>query len=204
MYEYTDKVIKKLNRQYLRLFNGLKTLKFDELNVMRSVSEVYKKVLKLAKESYIDICLWYYQDITDSKLSKREATDIVEEILEAYDSVTLYVFNHEVERKKARLFEALLASTNRRKEVNKGLHLWVLQSTQFCDNITDSIVLKSYKDIGIKKVRWVTEKDEKVCSVCHKREGRIYDIDKVPPKTHYNCRCWLEPVSGDNNGRKNS
>lgn len=204
MYEYTDKVIKKLNRQYLRLFNGLKTLKFDELNVMRSVSEVYKKVLKLAKESYIDICLWYYQDITDSKLSKREATDIVEEILEAYDSVTLYVFNHEVERKKARLFEALLASPNRRKEVNKGLHLWVLQSTQFCDNITDSIVLKSYKDIGIKKVRWVTEKDEKVCGVCHKREGKIYDIDKVPPKTHYNCRCWLEPVSGDNSGRKNS
>lgn len=161
---------------------------------MRSVSDVYKKSAKLAKESYIDLAIWYYQDVTGKNLTKKEAEDIVEEMLVAYDSVTLYVFNHEVERKKARLFEAIMSGQNKNKQIQKNFRLWVLQSSQFCDNITDNIIIKAYKDIGIKKVRWITENDERVCTVCNKRNGKIYNIDNVPKKTHYNCRCYLQAV----------
>ena len=44
MYEYTDKVIKQLNRLYLRLFTRLKLLPFDELNRKLTKREYSKAV----------------------------------------------------------------------------------------------------------------------------------------------------------------
>lgn len=55
MYEYTDKVIKQLNRSYLRLFTRLKLLPFDELNIITSVKKTYQKCLEMAKKRYFDI-----------------------------------------------------------------------------------------------------------------------------------------------------
>jgi hypothetical protein len=44
-------------------------------------------------------------------------------------------------------------------------------------------------------VKWVAEKDEKTCSVCHGRDGKIYEINSVPCDPHPNCRCRRERVS---------
>lgn len=202
MYEYTDKVIKKLNTAYLRLFTRLKLLSFDELNIMTSVKEVYQKCLKLAKKRYLEIADYYFYrayELAAGKGRKKPSDDWINndwllDMLEEYDPVTLYRFIPELERKRQRLIEALIASHKKNAEIDKALRFWALQSNQYADKVTDEATLRGYKAAGIKKVRWITEKDDRVCPVCRKLNMRVFDINKVPNKPHYRCRCYLLPV----------
>lgn len=201
MYEYTDRVIKKLNASYLRLFTRLKLISFDELNIITTVKEIYQKCLKMAKKRYLDIARHYFDKayaLAGGK-NKKAADDWINndwllDMLEEYDPVTLYRFMPEFERKQQRLIEALIASHKKNAEVDKALKYWALQSNQYADNVTDRATLDGYKAAGIKRVRWITEKDGKVCPVCRKLDMRVFDIDKVPSKPHYRCRCYLLPV----------
>lgn len=59
-YSYADEKTSFLNRKYKRLFDGLKLLNFDELNVLPKVESVYKKSLALAKKAYLDIGLYLF------------------------------------------------------------------------------------------------------------------------------------------------
>lgn len=63
-------------------------------------------------------------------------------------------------------------------------------------DITDKAVEQAYLDNDVEKVVWVTIKDERRCVECRKRDGKIYDIAKVPPKPHLGCRCYLLPYWG--------
>lgn len=48
----------------------------------------------------------------------------------------------------------------------------------------------------VKRVKWVTMRDERVCPICGPRDGLVIganDLSNYPP-IHQNCRCWLEPV----------
>ena len=201
MYEYTDRVIKKLNASYLRLFTRLKLISFDELNIITTVKEIYQKCLKMAKKRYLDIARHYFDKAYALAGGKNKKTaddwinnDWLLDMLEEYDPVTLYRFMPEFERKQQRLIEALIASHKKNAEVDKALKYWALQSNQYADNVTDRATLDGYKAAGIKRVRWITEKDGKVCPVCRKLDMRVFDIDKVPSKPHYRCRCYLLPV----------
>ena len=201
MYEYTDKVIKQLNRSYLRLFTRLKLLPFDELNIITSVKKTYQKCLEMAKKRYFDIAEHYFYEAyaLASNKKKKPSDDWINndwllDMLEESDPVTLYRFMPDFERKQQRLIEALIASHKKNAEVDKALRFWALQSNQYADKVTDEATLRGYRAAGIKKVRWITEKDEKVCTICKKLNMKVFDIDKVPTKPHYNCRCYLLPV----------
>lgn len=202
MYEYTDKVIKQLNGYYLRLFTTIKLLKFDELNVIPSVKEVYQKCLKMAKKRYLEIARHYFDkaySLAAKKGAKKPSKNWVDydwllDMLEEYDPVTLYQFVPEMERKRDRLIEAILASTKKKQEIDKALRYWSRQSNQYADKVTDRATIRGYQAAGIKKVRWMTEKDEKVCDDCKRLDMKVFDIDKVPDKPHWGCRCYLLPV----------
>jgi SPP1 gp7 family putative phage head morphogenesis protein len=58
----------------------------------------------------------------------------------------------------------------------------------------DNATLDGYKDSGVDEVEWHTNIDGRECKVCRERNGKIYKIDKVPPKPHRNCRCRYAPV----------
>jgi SPP1 gp7 family putative phage head morphogenesis protein len=45
---------------------------------------------------------------------------------------------------------------------------------------------------GIEEVEWVAEDDSRTCKICRERNGKVYKIDEIPPKPHYNCRCTLK------------
>ena len=64
----------------------------------------------------------------------------------------------------------------------------------YADLVADEATLQAFKDAGVKRVRWRTEEDEKVCKYCRPLDGKVFDIDKVPPKQHWGCRCWFEPA----------
>lgn len=203
-YDLADKAIKDMNRRNLRAFDGLKTLKFDELNVLRTVRKVYDDSVRIAKRRYQQIAEDAYMEalilagMERSKAEKLAEESITEDwvldMLEEYDALTLYSFVNEVERKKQRTAEAILAAQDKVAEVDKALRLWTLQVSQYADNSVFYATVDGYQKAGIKKVKWVSEKDSKVCNICNELDGKIFDIDKVPQIPHWRCRCILEPV----------
>lgn len=203
-FKSADAAIRDMNKRNLRAFDGLKLLKFDELNVMRSVSKVYDDSVRLAKKRYLRLAIEAYIDaLILCKIARERAEEMAEDsitedwildMLEDYDSVTLYQFDSEVERKKQRLAESLLASLNKNEAVDRALRLWTGQVRQYADNSVVRATIDGYKAAGVKKARWETEADERVCETCNKRNGKVYDIDKVPPVPHPRCRCLLWPV----------
>ena len=50
-----------------------------------------------------------------------------------------------------------------------------------------------YREVGIKKVKWLTADDERTCPECGPRNGVVYDIDKVPEE-HPAGRCTVVAV----------
>lgn len=125
---------------------------------------------------------------------KRISEQWLDDMLNEADPVTMYRFDSEAERKKSRLVEALIAAHNKAKEIDKALRLWTLQTAHYADKSVDTATLAAYMDAGVEKVEWVTMDDIKVCPECEARDGKIYPIDKVPPKPHIRCRCELHPV----------
>ena len=100
----------------------------------------------------------------------------------------------ETERKAYRRAEALEVTADRNREIDKAMKEWSRQIAQYAINVTDYASLQALKDYGVKEVEWVTRKDERVCRECRSLDGEIFQIDDVPAKPHYGCRCALVPV----------
>lgn len=203
-FEYADKAIKYMNRVNLRSFGKLKQLKFDELNVVGAVDRTYDESIRIAKKRYREIAIRAFIKALilcgyTRKRAEEEAEDSITEdwlldMMEEYDPVTLYQFLPEAERKKQRLVEALIAAHNKGQEVDKALRLWTLQIAHYADKSVVDGTIDGFKEAGVKKVRWIAVDDERTCPDCRKLDGKIFDIDKVPDRPHYRCRCVLELV----------
>jgi len=192
MYELADKGIRYLNKQYVTMFRRLNSvLKADELNIMAAVNQLFADIDPMVKDVLLRIARGTYKEI------RGDHEDVIDmmfvlSLMEDYDPITRYVYTGEMDRKRSRLIEALIA-TRSPEEVETAMKIWARQTTQACIEITDRAALKAYKDMGVKRVIWETEEDTRVCEVCEDRQGKVYRIDKVPTKPHYRCRCWLRP-----------
>lgn len=197
-YELSDRASKLLNRKAVRRFEAarrkLSDLKFDELNVIKTVKNLYRDLAADNKKAFFDLAVMAYQDAQPHGKKEPDMSWLLA-LLDSYDPVYLVVYTHEVERKRDRLIEGVIASSSKYKEFRRGLSLWSRFTGHELDRVTDEATLKSFRDAGVKKVSWRTEDDEKVCETCGPRDGKVYDIDKVPAKPHINCRCWLESVN---------
>ncbi len=203
-FELADAAIRDMNRRNIKAFRKIRQLKFDELNILETVSDVYDRIGKTAKRWYYRIAREAYiaalveAGKTEQEAKERASEEITEdyiiEMMDEYDPVTLYQFFPELERKKQRLIEAIIASNKKIAEIDKALRYVTLQLAQYADKAELEPTIKAYKDAGVKKVRWITMEDERVCKTCNARDGRIYDIDKLPPRPHYRCRCGVEPI----------
>jgi SPP1 gp7 family putative phage head morphogenesis protein len=211
MYKHLDTLLEKAKRKLRTEFNRLGLLGFDELNVTnikkvtkamfdRLLSENEKMYHKAANKAY-----------SKAKKKAEEAGYREEEkeglgaewllgALSAYNFVTGYVYDREAERKRLRLNEQMLTAKeyDSRELFNDGLqraaNLWWTQTSQYGISVVDKATLQAYEDMGVKRVRWNAHIDGRECKVCRERHNKIYEIAKVPEKTHYRCRCILEPV----------
>lgn len=211
------KVFSSLNRE-------LQALPFDEMNVSKgykAVSMPVKKAYKRLYDELIDILILIAIEAFSADLPtvtakqkkavkfyvgkkdgfRKEKTFNAEAFVTAYlDSdnyITLYVFNNEYERKLQRTIEEILASKNKsevKKAIDKAMKYWNRQAKQAGDNITAEAYIEGLKAAGVKRVRWITERDERVCPKCNEKDGKIFDIDKILQPLHYNCRCTLEII----------
>lgn len=193
MYEYADKIVSLLNRKIVREFSGIKSLRnFDEINVLERVTEAYEEIYRTALEYFLRLAERAYKDAADAGLVVEIDAEFIGRLLSEPDPVSMYAFDSEFDRKRLRLAEAVRASGGSNLEISRSMRLLSSMLALYAVTVTDAATVKGYKDSGAEKVRWVSEDDKRTCKKCRERNGRVYPIDKIPPKPHINCRCWLE------------
>ena len=196
-YDLTDKAIDILNRRAVKRFEDAKDeaalAKFDELNVLEVTRTLYQDLAHDNQEIFLELAQERYQE---AEPHGKEPPDLawLLALLAAYNTVTKVVYEHEIDRKRGYTAEGINSSTAKATEFRRGLHYWADFTEQYADIVTDETTLKAYRDAGVKKVKWITAGDEKVCETCKERDGKIYPISAVPSKTHKKRRCWLEAV----------
>ena len=196
MYEYTDKILVIARKRFIQVFNKYKSqLDFDELNVLSESKEMYEELEDISEKLMLRISRFYYKQFSKSKKTSIDR-DWLLDLLEDYEPTTEYVYTHEVERKQARFAESLISTENKVKSFNNALRYWNDMFTQYAILATDKATITAYKDNGVKKVKWYTVPDERRCVTCGNLHGKVFDINKIPPKPHWKCRCWWVPVKG--------
>jgi hypothetical protein len=199
-FEYTDKAVSYIDKQIIARFSKLKSvLSFDEINAMtviENVNTVYKDINKTVRKVYLQLANKLYREyVQRTKDLKSLDEEWVDAILAGYDPVTMYVFDHEIDRKAARCIETIIASKADPAEIDREMRGIAFQCRMYADRITDEAVMQAYKHDKVQKVRWRAENDTKTCKICESRDGKIYPIDKVPADPHPLCRCWRERVN---------
>lgn len=211
MYNYLDTLLEKLKKKLLVEFNHLGMMGFDDLNVINTkkvTKEMFDRLTAENEKAYKKAAADAYgkakKTAADVGHAEKENSDIGVEwlagVLLAYNYVTGYLYDREVERKRLRLNEQILTARefDDRQMFNDSLrraaNLWWTQTLQYGVSVVDEAVLQAYKDMGVKRVRWNARIDKRTCKVCRERDNKIYKLSEVPKKTHYNCRCYLEPV----------
>lgn len=208
-YELTDILIALLLNQLRKEVNRLDVMGFDQINAPRLTNlttAMIERLLKANKKAFLKIAKEASEEAADDVKAigikaKPITTDekYVDGILGEYNPVTGYLYYPEADRKRARLTEALMAAViasvraDYHKELKKFANLWHTQTLQYGETMVDKTRQKTFEKNGIKYVRWITQGDEKVCSECKERNGKIYPVGNIPAKPHYRCRCWIEP-----------
>lgn len=212
IYSKLDKELPAVKNNLRREFNRLSLMGFDELNVLntrKTTEQMYSRLSRRNEKLYLDSGYFAYLFAFGqaSKLGfsgERRKIDAkwVDKYLQEYNPVTRYIYAKEVERRRMRLNECILTDRefdsreNFQSDLRRSAAYWWQQTTQYGIGACDAAMLDAFRDSGVKRVRWVTMGDSRVCHECKKRNGVIYDIANVPAKTHYGCRCILEPVRG--------
>ena len=191
MYQKTDKVIAYLSKQYAKLFRQVTS--FDELNVIDVSHKIFDEAVILTEREVTRLVKIVY----DSKrgggeISTEDALNLVLTLMLAYNPVTKYVYRNEIDRKRSRFVEGVIASDTPREEVALAERLLISMNKQFAEDATFEAAVQAYKDDGVERVRWVTAEDDRRCQECKSRHGKIYPINNIPPKPHRYCRCYIE------------
>lgn len=203
VYAQADKSLKRL---YTLAANELQNLattaKWDEINVIRTVQTVYRRINEQALEEYEKIARVAYKEALPDDQRKDRILDIlfVMALLERYDPKTEYRYDREWERKADRLAESILSveeavvnDNTVRQALKRALNLMNGQLRNMADTITDEARIQAFEDAGIPAVRWNTQHDNKVCGDCEERDGHIFPLYAIPTK-HRRCRCWMSPA----------
>lgn len=196
MYRKSDKVISYIAKLISKLFRTVSS--FDELNIISLSHEIYGEALQRIKREVARLVESVYNSTSEKhEMTEDEASGFVLALAAAYNPVTKYIFNNEVERRRSRFVEGVLSSKTPREEVALAKRLLIAIMKQFADDATFETVIEAYADDGVKEVQWITAKDDKRCAACKARDGKIYPIDAIPPKPHIHCRCYIKKVVYD-------
>ena len=191
MYQKTDKVIAYLSKQYAKLFRQVTS--FDELNVIDVSHKIFDEAVILTEREVTRLVKIVYDSKREGgEITTEDALNLVLTLMLAYNPVTKYVYRNEIDRKRSRFVEGVIASDNPREEVALAERLLIATNKQFAEDATFEAAIQAYKDDGVERVRWVTAEDDRRCQECKSRHGKIYPINNIPPKPHRYCRCYIE------------
>ena len=193
MYQKTDQVIAYLAKQYAKLFRRLTS--FDELNVINVSHEIFDEAVILTEQEVTRLVKMVYDSNREGgEISSADALSLVLTLMLAYNPVTKYIYRNEMDRKRSRFAEGVIASDRPNEEVALAKRLMIATNKQFAEDATFEAVVQAYRDDGVEKVRWITSEDDRRCKECKSRHGKVYPINNIPPKPHRYCRCYIERV----------
>lgn len=192
IYEVADKFADYLTKQYIREFGKVNITGFDEMNVVKKSKKLYSWLDKVTRESLLMLGNIVYSEYAEETEELAELW--LSGILDAYDPVTRYVYTREWERKRQLYVEGMIAGEDKAFESKLSTARLAKQAVQYTITVADKAQVDAYKANGVKKVKWVSEKDSRVCKECSNRDGNVYSINSIPPKPHIHCRCRIEPV----------
>lgn len=188
MYEYLDRVLKRTALQIYRLFRRYRAMRFDELNVLATVQELYQQLEAINQTAYGQIAAHYYEQ--ESKGNGVLQDTWLVGLLRTPSRVMKYSYDSEVVRKRDRLMEALIATGGSPPEYDKAMRYWTQMTGWFAVEVADAATTQAREDTGVDMVMWVSEYDNRVCDHCWQLNGQVFHARAVPPKPHPNCRCW--------------
>lgn len=206
-YRLADIALRQLNRSTVRRFdqcrNSLRG--FDELNVFKQMTSLYASLDKDNKRKFRELFIARYSEFFPYFAKKPPGEDTLDELVDLYLSglltepnpLTRYTYDTEVLRKRDRAIESVNAApvlSEKDLEFEKAMRYWSQQTGFYIDIVADDAALMAMKANGVKKVRWITQQDERVCDECKDRNNKVYDIDAVPEKPHVRCRCYIVPA----------
>ena len=203
MYKLLDKLLANEMKRIRASFNHLGSMGFDELNVVntrKATQKMYDGFLKDNESIYLKVARDAYKKATEGGKKVDIDREWLVGVLTGYNIVTGYLYDKEAERKRLRLNEQILTAReygNRQMFqdiLRRSANLWWTQTSQYGISIVDEATIKGFKDMGVKRVQWIAADDEKTCPTCGARDNKIYRINKIPPKPHYGCRCYVVPV----------
>ena len=208
-YRIADEEIAALTKRILRetaqTKRRLSLLNFDELNVLKETDALYETFGQDCRMTFGDIYRLRYEEVLLWLEKKEPPIDEVDELVELWlteflnepNAVLHYAFDTESIRKRDRAIEAVNSvPTKVQKQVflDKNVRYYIQMASWYTDMASQDAEQQALKDAGIKKVKWNIYGDDHVCKPCYDRNGKIYDIDKVPPRIHPRCRCYLTPA----------
>ena len=203
MYKLLDKLLKDEMKRIRASFNHIGSMGFDELNVVntrKATGKMYDGFIKDNESIYLKVARDAYKRATEGNKKVDIDREWLVGVLTGYNLVTGYLYNSEADRKRLRLNEQILTAReygNRQmlhESLRRSANLWWTQTSQYGISVVDEATIKGFKDMGVKRVRWIAADDEKTCPTCGARDNRVYHINKIPPKPHYGCRCYVVPV----------
>lgn len=210
MYKHLDSLLEAEKKRIRAEFNHLSVTGFDELNVVstrKTTQEMYDGFMRENETMYLKAAKNAYRKAV--KAAKKEgfsgdetevSGDWLVGVLAGYNLVTGYLYGKEADRKRLRLNEQILTAreynnrTMYQESLRKAANLWYTQTVQYGISAVDEATIKGFKDMGVKEVRWIAADDEKTCPTCGARDNKVYRLNKIPPKPHYGCRCYVVPV----------
>ena len=241
-FKRADALMELIDRRLIEMFGEFKTgMKFDELNVLKTVSAAYAEISEFTEQQYRELAkatfddMWAYllvmgllddekaqsapkgqsrapkeayTEIADARKEERKpkskavravTKELTTELLDGYNPASGYVFRHETERKAAKTAESILAAQttgDRDKAIDRAMKHLSGQIAEYADQVVTETTKEAYESAGVELVKWTTKQDSRVCKACAGLRGKIFERDKVPPKPHFGCRCWLEAYGG--------
>lgn len=173
--------------------------------MLHELDRLYAAFQEDAESAYMDLYRQRYEELYGFLLDEEPEEDELDELAEMYlagmldepNEITKYAFEAELKRKRDRAKEAINAvptKAQKQIELDKAGRYVIQQEAWYSDFTSQAAEIQAMKDAGVKKVRRHEMKDDKVCKVCRKLDGLVYDIRRVPPPAHINCRAWYEPI----------
>ena len=202
---YLQTLSQRIKRRFDKTKRKLTVLGFDELNVLQETDALYKSVEADFKKVIRVLYANRYTEVYRWLKGKEPDEDYVDELIEMYltgvmnepNEVTHYEFQTELIRKRDRAKEAILAvptKTQKQLEMEKAGRYVIQQTGFYVDFASQDAEIQAFKDAGVMKVKRHEMHDSRVCAECREADGKVYEVDKIPPLPHVRCRRWFSKV----------
>lgn len=189
-YDPLDKVYNDYCSRLIREYERFKRKLKKEKNLLASVSVLFDDIVLLLSYYFIDVCDQYTN-------SNRIVFKVRKELFHERNKLTKIILKNEIQRQRAKLEEALSDEELKAKDINveslRSLKRISKLLKTYGEQAVDKTVIEEYQANKITKVKWIALSDVKVCDICSSLNGKIFEIDEVPAKPHFNCRCWIVP-----------